>query len=67
MGQPTHLWFFNIDGSIILSEEKLRNFLNLFDQEINLSGKNLVFRDSKNIINLAGIIGGKTYVYKQKM
>ncbi len=61
MGQPTHCYDSSmIDGSIILSEEKTNEtFLNLLDQEINLSGKNLVFRDSKNIINLAGIIGGK--------
>ena len=61
MGQPTHCYDSSmIDGSIILSEEKTsETFLNLLDQEINLSGKNLVFRDSKNIINLAGIIGGK--------
>ena len=61
MGQPTHCYDSSmIDGSITLSEEKTNEtFLNLLDQEIDLSGKNLVFRDSKNIINLAGIIGGK--------
>lgn len=61
MGQPTHCYDYSkIDGSIILSEEKTNeNFLTLLDQEINLNGKNLIFRDSKNIINLAGIIGGK--------
>ena len=42
-------------------KKKLAKLLNLLDQEIN-SGKNLVFRDSKNIINLAGIIGGKLHV-----
>jgi len=61
MGQPTHCYDLEmIDGSITLSKENTNeNFMTLLDQEIPLKGSNLIFRDNKNIINLAGIIGGK--------
>ena len=61
MGQPTHCYDSSkIDGPIILSQEKINErFLTLLDQEINLNEENLIFRDNKDIINLAGIIGGK--------
>ena len=61
MGQPTHCYDSEkIDGSITLSKENTNeNFLTLLDQEISLKGSSLIFRDNKNIINLAGIIGGK--------
>ncbi len=61
MGQPTHCYDSSkIDGPIILSQEKINeSFLTLLDQEINLNEENLIFRDNKDIINLAGIIGGK--------
>lgn len=61
MGQPTHCYDSEkIDGSITLSKENTNeNFMTLLDQEIPLRGSSLIFRDNKNIINLAGIIGGK--------
>jgi len=61
MGQPTHCYDSEkIDGSITLSKENTNeNFLTLLDQDISLKGSSLIFRDNKNIINLAGIIGGK--------
>ena len=61
IGQPTHCYDAKmINGSITLSEEKInKNFLTLLDQEISLNESNLIFRDDKDIINLAGIIGGK--------
>tara|TARA_B100001769_G_scaffold139762_1_gene109382 strand:+ start:6076 stop:7980 length:1905 start_codon:yes stop_codon:yes gene_type:complete len=61
IGQPTHCYDANmINGSITLSEEKInQKFLSLLDQEICLNEPSLIFRDDKDIINLAGIIGGK--------
>ena len=61
IGQPTHCYDANmINGSITLSKEKInKNFLSLLDQEICLNETSLIFRDDKDIINLAGIIGGK--------
>ncbi len=61
MGQPTHCYDADtIEGEITLNEEKVdEEFLTLLDQKIELVDSNLIFRDEKGIINLAGIMGGK--------
>jgi len=60
-GQPTHCY----DASKIKDDLCLNNvsgnyaFETLFEKKINLNGKNLVFSSADEIINLAGVIGGK--------
>lgn len=63
MGQPTHSYDSNkIDKNkpIVLGINKNPNkFLTLTRKNINLNGGELVFLNDKNIINLAGIMGGE--------
>ena len=62
MGQPTHCY----DASLVDDKISLNfvegdfKFHTLFDKEITLQNKNLVFLKGENIINLAGIVGGKS-------
>lgn len=60
-GQPTHTYDFNkLSDSIILDEiSKDIEFNTLLDSRINLNGKNTVFLSKGEVINLAGIMGGK--------
>ena len=71
MGQPTHRYDSSmIDGSIILSEEKTsETFLNLLDQEINLSGKILYLEIVKILSILLELLAAKKLhvILKQKM
>lgn len=68
MGQPTHCY----DASKINSKLTLdftevnTKFRTLADKEINLEGKNLVFSLDSEIINLAGIVGGKNTACSNK-
>ncbi len=61
-GQPTHCY----DSTLLKSSLTLENiegkfsFETLLGNKINLSGKNLVFLKQDEIINLAGVIGGKS-------
>ena len=59
-GQPTHCYDFSkIKSQIKLEEIKgNHNFETLLGNKITLKGKNLVFMDGAEIINLAGIMGG---------
>tara|TARA_Y100000996_G_scaffold392731_1_gene355705 strand:- start:110 stop:2011 length:1902 start_codon:yes stop_codon:yes gene_type:complete len=61
LGQPTHAYDFKkIEDKIVLkniNEDKI--FKTLLDKEIKLSGQNLVFSSGDDVINLAGIMGGK--------
>ncbi len=61
-GQPTHCYdATSLDQGISL--KKLDgNFIfeTLLDKEIKLTGKNLVFLSGEEIINLAGVVGGKS-------
>ena len=62
MGQPTHCYdAFNINKNIILKNlQGNYKFKTLLDKEIELTDNNLVFLDKhNNIINLAGVVGGK--------
>ena len=50
-----------MSGKLIFHEiEKKEEFETLLDKKITLTGKNSVFSLNDNIINLAGIVGGKS-------
>ena len=61
-GQPTHCYDAStMSGKLLLHEiDKNEEFETLLDKKITLSGKNSVFSLNDNIINLAGIVGGKS-------
>jgi phenylalanyl-tRNA synthetase beta chain len=60
-GQPTHCYDADtINEKLIFHEiEKQEEFETLLDQKVTLKGKNAVFSLKNEIINLAGIMGGK--------
>jgi len=60
-GQPTHCYDAStMSGKLLFHEiEKNEEFETLLDKKITLKGKNSVFSLNDNIINLAGIVGGK--------
>ena len=62
IGQPTHCYdAIKIDAKVTLDliEANLK-FQNLFDKEIYIEGENLLFSMGSDVINLAGVIGGKS-------
>ena len=61
-GQPTHCYDAStMSGKILFHEiDTNEEFETLLDKKITLSGKNSVFSLNDNIINLAGIVGGKS-------
>jgi phenylalanyl-tRNA synthetase beta chain len=61
-GQPTHCYDASaMSGKLLFHEiEKNEEFETLLDKKITLKGKNSVFSLNDNIINLAGIVGGKS-------
>lgn len=61
-GQPTHCYDFNkIEGDISFEEiEGEFSFVDLMGNKIELKNKNHVFKLKNKIINLAGIMGGKS-------
>ena len=61
-GQPTHCYDAStMSGKLLFHEiDKNEEFETLLDKKITLSGKNSVFSLNDNIINLAGIVGGKS-------
>lgn len=68
-GQPTHCY----DSSTISNylrldyAEDVQNFRTLTDKSIKLDGKNLVFFDKNSeIVNLAGVMGGKNTACDKK-
>ena len=67
IGQPMHAYDFSALGREVVFEEKDCNeeFSTLLDQKINLIGKNCVFTSQNKIINLAGVIGGKSTACKK--
>ena len=60
-GQPTHCYDANkIEGKLAFKEIRFnQGFETLLGDEINLINKNHVFLLDNNVINLAGVIGGK--------
>jgi phenylalanyl-tRNA synthetase beta chain len=61
-GQPTHCYDKNIlKGKLIFHEiQEDQEFMSLLDKKINLTGKNAVFSLNDEVINLAGVVGGKS-------
>ena len=61
-GQPTHCYDENkINNKLIFHEiEKNEEFETLLDKKISLKGKNAVFSLNNKVINLAGVVGGKS-------
>ena len=61
-GQPTHCYDASLmSGKLLFHEiEKNEEFETLLDKKIALTGKNSVFSLNDNVINLAGIVGGKS-------
>ena len=61
-GQPTHCYDASkMGGKLLFHEiEKSEEFETLLDKKITLTGKNSVFSLNDNVINLAGIVGGKS-------
>ena len=61
-GQPTHCYDANaMSGKLIFHEiEKNEEFETLLDKKITLTGKNSVFSLNHDVINLAGVVGGKS-------
>ena len=61
-GQPTHCYDANsMNGKLLFHEiEKNEEFETLLDKKIILKGKNSVFSLNDNVINLAGVVGGKS-------
>ena len=62
MGQPTHCY----DNSLIsesiefTSDNINEDFETLLDKTITLEGNNCIFRSNNKVINLAGVMGGKS-------
>ena len=61
MGQPTHCYDSKKIGDLFSLEiiEEDKKFHTLVEKEIVIKGKNLVFLQDGEVINLAGIMGGK--------
>jgi phenylalanyl-tRNA synthetase beta chain len=61
-GQPTHCYDASkMRGKLLFHEiEKNEEFETLLDKKITLTGKNSVFSLNHDVINLAGIVGGKS-------
>jgi phenylalanyl-tRNA synthetase beta chain len=61
-GQPTHCYDANtINGKLVFHEiDKDEDFETLLGKKITLTGKNPVFLLSDEVINLAGVVGGKS-------
>ncbi len=61
-GQPTHCYDSNtINGKLLFHEiEKNEQFETLLDKKITLKKKNAVFSLNNKVINLAGLVGGKS-------
>ena len=61
-GQPTHCYDANtINNKLIFHEiESDEEFETLLDRKIYLKGKNAVFSLNNKVINLAGVVGGKS-------
>tara|TARA_B100000886_G_scaffold148536_1_gene100987 strand:+ start:1424 stop:3334 length:1911 start_codon:yes stop_codon:yes gene_type:complete len=60
-GQPTHCYDSSkINGNLVFNElDTNEEFETLLDKKINLTEKNSVFLLNNEVINLAGVVGGK--------
>ena len=61
-GQPTHCYDASkIKGNLVFHEiDSDLEFETLLDKKITLTGKNSVFSLNNEVINLAGVVGGKS-------
>jgi len=61
-GQPTHCYDANkVDGKLAFKEiERDEDFVTLLGKKISLTEKNSVFLLNDEVINLAGVVGGKS-------
>ena len=61
LGQPTHCYdFSSIQGTLELKKiDKKMDFITLQDEKITIDEDDLVFSINDEIVNLAGIMGGK--------
>ena len=62
MGQPTHCYDNSlIHGGIEFTSNIINEYFEtLLDKTITLEGTNCVFKSNKEVINLAGVMGGKS-------
>ena len=62
MGQPTHCYDNSlINGGIEFTSDNINeDFETLLDKTITLEGTNCVFKSNNEVINLAGVMGGKS-------
>ena len=62
LGQPTHCYdFSSIQGTLELKKiDKKMDFITLQDEKITIDEDDLVFSINDEIVNLAGIMGGKS-------
>ena len=62
IGQPTHCYDINkLSGNIeFVSDDFNENFETVLEKKITLSGTNCVFKSNNEVINLAGVMGGKS-------
>ena len=67
-GQPTHCYDYKkINGQIIFENfYGESDFTTLLDQQIKIKDKNSIFKLKNEIINLAGVIGGKSTACSEK-
>ncbi|MDB4835581.1 phenylalanine--tRNA ligase beta subunit-related protein [Gammaproteobacteria bacterium] len=61
-GQPTHCYdAYTINNKLVFHEiEKNEEFETLLGKKITLTGQNAVFSLNNDVINLAGVVGGKS-------
>jgi len=61
-GQPTHCYDASkINNKLVFNEiESYEEFQTLLDRKITLTGNNAVFSLNNEVINLAGVVGGKS-------
>ena len=61
-GQPTHCYDASkINGKLVLQESDInKEFLTLLNKKITLTGKNSFFSIDDEVVNLAGVVGGKS-------
>ena len=62
LGQPTHCYDFEKIGSKLVLEKQTKKseFLTLTNKKIEISSSDLVFTNGNEVVNLAGVMGGKS-------
>ena len=60
LGNPTHCYDFDKVGDQLVMKSKKKKNLKLTGKNIDLCKSDLVFTDGKNVLNLAGVMGGES-------